>query len=95
MVGDDGTVRRGAAAHRLADLLIRQPVIDSPLVQRELGVAATNANSAIEHLVNQGILTKVSGNYRNRKWMAPQVVEALDEFSERAGHRAHQPASQR
>ena len=81
MVGDDGTVRRGAAAHRLADLLIRQPVIDSPLVQREL--------------VNQGILTKVSGNYRNRKWMAPQVVEALDEFSERAGHRAHQPASQR
>lgn len=95
MVGDDGTVRRGAAAHRLADLLIRQPVIDSPLVQRELCVAATNANSAIDHLVNQGILTKVSGNYRNRKWMAPQVVEALDEFAERAGRRAHQPASQR
>ena len=48
------TVRRGAAAHRLADLLVRQPVVDSPLVQRELGVAATNANTAIEHLEEQG-----------------------------------------
>lgn len=81
------TVRRDAAAHRLADLLVRQPVVDSPLVQRELGVAATNANTAIDHLAEQGILTKVSGNYRNRKWAAPEVLAALDEFAERAGRR--------
>lgn len=82
------TVRRGAAAHRLADLLIRQPVVDSPLVQRELRVAATNANSAIEHLVDKGILTKVSGNYRNRKWAAPEVLAALDAFADRAARRS-------
>ena len=82
------TVRRGAAAHRLADLLVRQPVVDSPLVQRELGVAATNANTAIDHLEEKGILTKVSGNYRNRKWAAPEVLAALDEFAERAGRRS-------
>lgn len=82
------TVRRGAAAHRLADLLVRQPVVDSPLVQRELGVAATNANTAIDHLAEQGILTKVSGNYRNRKWAAPEVLATLDEFAERAGRRS-------
>lgn len=82
------TVRRGAAAHRLADLLVRQPVVDSPLVQNELGVAATNVNTAIDHLEEKGILTKVSGNYRNRKWAAPEVLAALDEFAERAGRRS-------
>lgn len=82
------TVRRGAAAHRLADLLVRQPVVDSSLVQRELGVAATNANTAIDHLEEKGILTKVSGKYRNRKWAAPDVLAALDEFAERAGRRS-------
>jgi hypothetical protein len=45
--------------------------VDSPLVQRELGVAATNANTAIEHLEEKGILTKVSGNYCNRKRPPP------------------------
>jgi Fic family protein len=82
------TVRRGASAHRLADLLVRQPVIDSPLVQRELAVAASNANTAIEHLEEKRILTKVSGNYRNRKWAAPEILDALDEFAVRAGRRS-------
>lgn len=81
------TVRRGASAHRLADLLVRQPVVDSPLVQRELGVAASNANTAIDHLVEKRILQKVSGNYRNRKWAAPEVLAELDAFAERAGRR--------
>ena len=82
------TVRRGAAGHRLADLLMRQPVVDSPLAQRELGVAATNANTAIGHLEGKGILKKISGNYRNRKWAATEVLDALDEFAERAGRRS-------
>jgi Fic family protein len=82
------TVRRGAAAHRLADLLVRQPVVDSPLVQRELGVAATNANTAVDHLVEKGILQKVSGNYRNRKWAASEVLDELDAFAARAGRRS-------
>ncbi len=82
------TVRHGASAHRLADLLVRQPVVDSPLVQRELDVAATNANTAIEHLEEKGILIKVSGNYRNRKWATIEVLDALDDFAERAGRRS-------
>ena len=82
------TVRRGAAAHGLADLLVRQPVVDSALVQRELGVAATNANTGIEHLEGKGVLTKVSGNHRNRKWAATEVLHALDDFAERAGRRS-------
>ena len=66
---------------------MRQPVVDSPLVQRELGVAATNANTAIDHLDEKGILQKVSGNYRNRKWAASEVLDELDAFAARAGRR--------
>ncbi len=60
-------------------------MVDSPLVQRELDVAATNANTGIGHLEDKGILTMVSGKYRNRKWAAPEILDALDEFAERAG----------
>lgn len=51
-------------------------------------MAASNANTAIDHLVEKGVLQKVSGNYRNRKWAAPEVLAELDAFAERAGRRA-------
>ena len=79
--------RSDAAAWKIADLLLRQPVIDSPTAQRQLGVSATNVNTAIDHLVDVGVLTKVSGNYRNRKWAANAVLAALDAFAERGGRR--------
>ncbi|MGC1513923.1 MAG: hypothetical protein WA797_13490 [Acidimicrobiales bacterium] len=45
--------------------------------------------NGIGHLEDKGILTMVSGNYRNRKWAAPEILDALDEFAERAGRRSH------
>lgn len=81
------TARKDASAWRLIDLLLRQPVLDSEIVQRELGIAAHNANTAIELLENGGALRKISGNYRYRKWAAKDVLAALDRFSERAGRR--------
>lgn len=79
--------RRGATAWSVADLLLRQPVIDSALIQRELQVPAMTANRAIEALVVAGILTKVSGNFRDRKWASSEVLTALDAFATRAGRR--------
>lgn len=81
------TARRGATAHRVADLLVRQPVITSPLVQQELEVAASNTNTAIEHLAEHGILTKISAGSRNRVWAAQDVLHALDAFADRGGRR--------
>lgn len=81
-------VRSDASAWKVADLLIRQPVVDSPLLQRQLGIAASNANSALEHLVEVGVLHKVTGNNRNRKWAANEVLTPLDAFAERAGRRS-------
>ena len=80
--------RRHAAAWRLAERLVRYPVVDSPTLQAALDVSAPTANGAIERLVEAGVLTKVSGNYRNRKWAANEVFAALDGFAQRAPRRA-------
>jgi len=79
--------RRGATVWRTLDLLLSQPVIDSPLLQRELGVAAPAALRAIDQLVEVGVLTKVAGRQRDRKYAAPEVLGSLDAFAARAGRR--------
>jgi Fic family protein len=79
------SARKDASVWRLIALLLRQPVIDSETVQRELDIAAHNANTAIEQLASLGALTRISGNYRYRKWA--DVLAALDAFAERAGRR--------
>lgn len=80
--------RRGSAAARAPDVLIAHPVVDSRLVQQELGVSVPAANRAIETLVEAKILRKIGGGARYRTWEAPKVLEALDAFAERAGRRA-------
>jgi len=86
--GEQIDARQGAAAWRLADLLVRQPVVDSPTAQRELGLSTPAVNNGIDQLVEAGVLRKVSGKYRNRKWAAAEVLEALDAFAARAGRLA-------
>ena len=79
------TARRDAAAWKVADILLRQPIIDSPMIQRELGVPSSGALDAINRLTEAGVLTKISGKHRDRKYAAPQILAALDAFAERAG----------
>lgn len=83
------SARRDAAVWRLADLALRHPVLDSPLVQRELGIAPHNANLAIAQLEEIGALKKIAGNHRYRKWAAKELLDSLDQFAERAGRRQH------
>jgi Fic family protein len=81
------TARRDATAWRVADVLLGQPVVDSPTLQRDLRVSAPVALGAIDQLVTAGVLTKVSGKYRDRKYSSPEVLRALDAFAARAGRR--------
>lgn len=81
------SARRDAAVWDLVDLTLRQPIIDSHLVQQELDIAPHNANTAIQQLVDIGSIVEVSGKHRSRKWSAPQVLAALDSFATRAGRR--------
>jgi Fic family protein len=82
------TARRGAAAWRLADLLIRQPVIDAATAAAELRMTSQNVLRAITPLVNAGVLSEFTGFTRNRMWQANQVLSALDDFVARAGRRS-------
>lgn len=86
----DGSVqaRRGAATWRLADLLLRQPVVDAPMVAREIGISPDNALHPIRPLVEAGVLTEFTGMARNRLWQSREVLAALDAFAARAGRRA-------
>jgi Fic family protein len=81
------TARRGAGAHLLADLLIQHPVIDMPLVARELSLATSNAQHAIDRLVGDGVLRLIGKGARDRVWEAPEVISALEEFAKRAKRR--------
>lgn len=80
-------VRSDSSAWKVADLVLRHPAIDSSLVQSELSIAQRVADRAIEQLVDARILNEVSGNRRNRRWIADEVVDALDAFARRATQR--------
>ena len=79
--------RRGATVWQLADVLLRQPVVDTPIVARELGVTTQNALRAITPLAEADVLEEFTGFARNRMWQSREVLDALDDFAARAGRR--------
>jgi len=79
---------RGSGSWRLADVLMRQPVVDAARVAVELGVTPQNAQRAIAPLADAGILTEFTGFTRNPMWQSREVLTALDDFAARAGRRS-------
>lgn len=79
--------RPDAAVWRVADLLIRRPVVNATLVAESLGVAVPNAYRPIDQLTEAGILVEFTYQKRNRAWRSPEVLTALDEFAARVGRR--------
>lgn len=79
------SARRDSAAHRLVDVLLRQPVIGAAAAQ--LGISTVNAQVAIDRLVDANILTQITDGRRNRIWLAKDVVQVLDGFAARAKRR--------
>jgi Fic family protein len=86
--GERIQARSDAAAWKVVEILMVQPVINSPTVQERLGIPAISANRAIERLVKDGVLKEVSGRYRDRVYEAKEVLLALDGFAARGGRRA-------
>jgi Fic family protein len=79
--------RRDSAVHRVADLLIRQPVFNALTLQRELGITTGNARRYVDPLVEARVIVEFTDRSRNRAWRAPEILSALDAFAERAGRR--------
>jgi len=79
--------RRQAVVWRALDVVLRRPVLDMSLLQRELAVSVMGADAAITELVRIGALEETTGGRRHRRYVAVEVLEALDAFVERAGRR--------
>ena len=72
----------GAArsAFRLLDLLFAQQTVTARYVEKQLGVSFPTAQSAIEFLVEQGILiTTTPERRRNRIYRAPRLLDSFEE----------------
>jgi Fic family protein len=82
------TARRNSAVHRVADLLIKRPVINAQVVGDQLNIATSNVYRYLAPLIEAGIIVEFTDQSRNRAWRAPEVLGALDAFAERAGRRA-------
>jgi Fic family protein len=101
LVGDLRGVREGWASRTkarsdsavwpLMNLVLRQPVINTAVVQQELGVSHTNAMKAIGRLVEADALAPVGGRRRSILWQSAEVLGALDAFAARSGRRRPTP----
>jgi len=79
--------RGDSAVWRVADLLLRHPVVNAALLARELGIQANNAPRYLQPLEKAEVLVESTDRKRNRAWRAPEILEALDAFAARAGRR--------
>ena len=77
-------VRSHASARELVDVVLENPVIDARLTVPAIGVTLAAAYTAIETLVDRGILVSRGPERRNRAWFAPGVLDAVDAFVDRA-----------
>ncbi|MFI7587314.1 Fic family protein [Spongisporangium articulatum] len=81
------TARANSGIWRVADLLLRQPVVSASTLSTELGIKLSNVYRHLDALVAAGVLTEFTDRRRGRAWRAPEVLTALDAFAERAGRR--------
>ncbi|ORA39400.1 Fic family protein [Mycobacterium aquaticum] len=84
---DRVTARSDSAVWRVADLLTRRPVINGVLLREELGIPTDHPRRYIGPLTEAGIVVEFTDRARNRAWRAPEILDALDDFAERAGRR--------
>ncbi len=81
--------RRGATAWRIADLLLRHPVVNASFVATQLAIAPQNVYRSLQPLIDAGVLVEFTSRKRDQLWRAPDVLAALDAFAARAGRRQH------
>jgi predicted transcriptional regulator len=73
----------------LADLLIRQPVVTTDVITRELGVTPNNVARIVGPFVTAGILmVSRTGSRGKALWRSPEVLSELDSFADRVGRRS-------
>ena len=62
---------------RLAESLLDRPYVTAKRVTRQFDVTPPTAQKAIDSLVDQGSLTEVTGQKRNRVYLSPKIMDAV------------------
>lgn len=70
-------LRADAAAHRLPELLIGNPVVTVKQAAEALGIAFPAANRALTQLQESGIVEPLADRKRNRVFVSREVIEIL------------------
>lgn len=83
--------RRDSAVWRLADLLLRRPVVNARVIADELSVDVGNVHRYVKPLIEARILAESQDVKRNQVWRSAEVLSALDAFAARAGRRGGTP----
>jgi Fic family protein len=73
---------------RLSEASMLAVVNGRQLVSDQLNIAINNVYRYVDPLVESKIIVEFTDQARNRAWRAPDVLDALDAFAERAGRRA-------
>ncbi|AKK07576.1 Fic family protein [Corynebacterium testudinoris] len=84
---DQVTAQRDATDWRILDVLMRQPLVDAPRLAAELSVTPANTRKALERLEADGVVLSAQVAKNRRAWRAPDILDLLDEFAEKAGRR--------
>lgn len=71
--------RAGARLLQALDLLFVRPVITVQQIETELGITSATAGKYIAHLESEGILREITGQVRNRVFLAKEILRAIDE----------------
>ncbi len=71
--------RRSALLVRLIEALFDQPATTSRRVRQIPGVTGRAAQNHIDRLVEAGILREITGQKRNRIYLADEVLQLMEE----------------
>jgi Fic family protein len=84
--------RVSALAARVIDHLFISPGVTVPLVRHLLKVSYPSADLTVRKLVEAKILSEVSGQKRNRVWLAPGILKILSPPKEKSAVEKNSPA---
>ena len=79
--------RRDSRTWEIADLLLRQPVINRAVLVEATGMNGGNIYGPLSPLLAADVLVTTKEGRRNQVWRAPEVLRALDDFAARSGRR--------
>jgi Fic family protein len=79
--------RSHSATWPIADLLIRQPVVNAKILNEQLGIGPTHVRRHMDVLAQAGVVQLTKVHPRGVFWRAQEVLDVLDTFATNAGKR--------